>query len=98
MQITYEKNNGELTVSIVGRLDTQSAPELEKTLADNLPGTTSVIFDLAGLAYTSSAGLRLFLRARKAVKRQENIRLIHVCEDIMEILEMTGFTGLMTVE
>ena len=98
MQIAYEKNGGELKIAPVGRLDTQTAPELEKILEDNLPGTTLITFDLAGLTYTSSAGLRIFLKARKAVQRREDIRLIHVCEDIAEILEMTGFTELMTVE
>ena len=98
MQITYQKNGGELTIAPVGRLDTQTAPELEKILEDNLPGMTSVIFDLAELTYTSSAGLRVLLKARKAVKQRENIRLIRVCEDVREILDMTGFTELMTVE
>lgn len=98
MQITYEKYGGELKIAVSGRLDTQTAPELEKTLEDHLPGATSVTFDLAGLTYTSSAGLRIFLKARKAVKQREDIRLIHVCEDIVDILEMTGFTELMTVE
>ena len=98
MQISYEKNGGELKIAVIGRLDTQTAPELEKSLEDNLPGSTSVTFDLAGLTYTSSAGLRIFLKARKAVKQREDIRLIHVCEDIVDILEMTGFTELMTVE
>ena len=98
MQITHEKKDGGLTIALAGRLDTQTAPELEKTLEDNLPGATSVTFDLAELTYTSSAGLRVLLKARKAVKQNDAIRLIHVSEDIMEILEMTGFTELMTVE
>lgn len=98
MQITYEKSDGKLTIALIGRLDTQTAPELDKTLEDNLHGTTAITFDLAELTYTSSAGLRIFLKARKAVMQQENIRLIHVCEDIRDILEMTGFTELMTVE
>ena len=98
MQITYQKSGGELTVAVSGRLDTQTAPELEKMLEENLPGITLITFDLAGLTYTSSAGLRIFLKARKAVQRREDIRLIHVCRDIVDILEMTGFTDLMTVE
>ena len=98
MQITCEKNGGELTVALDGRLDTKTAPELEKTLEDILPGATSLTFDLAGLTYTSSAGLRVFLKALKVMKQQGAMRLTHVCEDIMEILEMTGFTELMTIE
>ena len=98
MQITCEKNGGELTVAVAGRLDTRTAPDLEKILEENLPGTTLITFDLAGLTYASSAGLRIFLKARKAVKQKEDIRLVHVNEDIVDILEMTGFTELMTVE
>ena len=98
MQITCEKNSGELKIALVGRLDTQTAPELEKTLDENLPGATSVTFDLAELSYTSSAGLRVFLKARKVMKKPDAVRLTHVCDDIIEILEMTGFTDLMTIE
>ena len=98
MQITCEKNSGELKIALVGRLDTQTAPELEKTLDENLPGATSVTFDLAELSYTSSAGLRVFLKARKVMKQPDAVRLTHVCDDIIEILEMTGFTDLMTIE
>ena len=98
MQLKCEKNGGELTIALAGRLDTQTAPELEKALEKNLPGATSLTFDLEGLTYTSSAGLRVILKARKAMKQQDAIRLVHVCDDIMEILEMTGFTELMTIE
>ena len=98
MDITTNKNGTALTICISGRLDTQTAPALEKTLDDNLPGATSITFDLAGLIYTSSAGLRVFMKARKAMQGQDDVRLIHVCDDIIEILEMTGFTELMTVE
>ena len=98
MDITTNKNGTAVTICISGRLDTQTAPALEKTVGDNLPGATSVTFDLAGLTYTSSAGLRVFLKARKAMQGQDDVRLIHVCDDIIEILEMTGFTELMTIE
>ena len=98
MEITTNKTGTALTICVSGRLDTVTAPELEKTLADNLPGATAVTFDLAGLTYTSSAGLRVFLKARKAMQQQDAVRLIHVSDDIMEIFEMTGFTELMTIE
>ena len=94
----FSKNGAALTIRVSGRLDTQTAPALEKTLEDNLPGATSLTFDLAGLTYTSSAGLRVLLKARKAMQGPDDVRLIHVCDDIMEILEMTGFTELMTIE
>ena len=98
MDLEVKKENTALTISISGRVDTQTAPELEKTLDDNLPGATSLTFDLAQMTYTSSAGLRVFLKARKSMKQPDAVRLIHVREDVMEILEMTGFAELMTIE
>ena len=98
MQIICSKNGSELNVVLSGRLDTKTAPELEKTLEDNLPGVAALTFDLAGLTYTSSAGLRVFLKAQKIMNRQGSMRLISVCEDIMEIFEMTGFTDILTIE
>ena len=99
MQISCEKNGGELTIAVSGRLDTKTAPELEKTIPDELPGVSALTFDLNGLTYTSSAGLRVFLIALKTMKKQGGtVRLINVCRDVLDILEMTGFTDLMTVE
>ncbi len=98
MDIITENNGGELTVRVIGRLDTVTAPSLEGTLGERLDGVTALVFDLAEMSYTSSAGLRIFLKAQKRMRTQGTMKLIHVRREIMEILEMTGFTELMTVE
>ena len=98
MKITCENNDGKLLIALEGRLNPQTAPELERTLEENLPGASSLTFDLAGLEYISSAGLRVFLKARKTIKKRDAIVLLHVNEDIMEIFEMTGFTEFMKIE
>ena len=98
--LTIEKNLNApaLTVALAGRLDTTTAPELEKELKASLDGVTELTFDLASLEYISSAGLRVLLSAQKTMNRQGTMKLIHVNETIMEIFEVTGFSDILTVE
>ncbi len=98
--LTIEKtlNAPALTVALIGRLDTTTAPELEKELKASLDGITELTFDLAALEYISSAGLRVLLSAQKTMNRQGTMKLTHVNETIMEIFEVTGFSDILTVE
>ena len=89
MKIDFKNDNGELTVAIDGRLDTVTAPELEKLLGENYEKAASITFDCEKLIYISSAGLRVLLTAHKRMKGA--MKLINVCELVMEVLEMTGF-------
>ncbi len=98
MEINLNKEDAALTVALSGRLDTVTAPALERALEENLPGKTDVVFDLDGLSYVSSAGLRVFLKAQKTMNRQGKMRLIHVCPSVMEIFDLTGFADLLTIE
>ncbi|MGN1404815.1 MAG: STAS domain-containing protein [Erysipelotrichaceae bacterium] len=94
MNITKVVDNGKLKVAISGRLDTTTAPELEKELDFN--GISSVEFDLAELEYVSSAGLRVILMVQKNMKG--NFVLKNVKPEIMEIFEITGFVDILTIE
>ena len=98
--LTIEKtlNAPALTVALIGRLDTTTAPDLEKELKASLDGITELTFDLAALEYISSAGLRVLLSAQKTMNRQGTMKLTHVNETIMEIFEVTGFSDILTVE
>ncbi len=98
MVINTEKTGGTLTVRLAGRLDTVTAPDLEKALETLTDGATLLVFDLKELTYTSSAGLRVFLKAQKRMNAQGKMKLINVCPVVMEVLEMTGFTELMDTE
>lgn len=86
----------ELTVS--GRLDTQTAPELEKELDAVLPGCKELVFDLTNLEYVSSAGLRVILKAQKLMNTQGSMRLTGVNDSIMEVFDITGFLDILTIE
>ena len=96
MNIAFDKNGGELTVAIDGRLDTVTAPELEMFLSNNYEGTTALTFDCEKLVYVSSAGLRVLLTAHKRMKGA--MKLVSVSELVMEVLEMTGFADVWVVE
>ena len=89
MKLDFNKINGELTVVIDGRLDTVTAPELESFLLDNCKGVSFLAFDCEKLEYISSAGLRVLLAAHKRMKGA--MKLTGVNEQVMEVLEMTGF-------
>ena len=91
-------NGTNLTVVLEGRLDTTTAPDLEKELKDSLDGTTELIMDLEKLEYISSAGLRVLLSAQKTMNKQGKMKLIHVNEIIMEIFEVTGFSDILIIE
>lgn len=98
MTIEIKKNEQEITIEVVGRLDTITAPALEKTINENIGSIESLILDLKGLEYISSAGLRVLLGAQKKMQKVGSMKLIGVCEDVMEVLEMTGFADILTIE
>ena len=98
LNITKNTNASELTVSLTGRLDTTTAPELEKELKASLDGVTTLVIDMTALDYISSAGLRVLLSAQKAMNKQGEMKVVHVGETIMEIFEVTGFSDILTIE
>ena len=98
MIITKNKANENLEFSVEGKLDTTTAPELEAELNTLPSDVTTLIFNFDKLIYISSAGLRVLLKFYKKMNTQGNMKLINVNENIMEVLEMTGFTDFLTVE
>ena len=98
--MTVEKSiiGNTLTVKVSGRLDTTTAPQLEKELSDSLSGVEMLAFDFEALEYLSSAGLRVILQAQKIMNKQGNMVVRNVNETIMEIFEVTGFTDFLTIE
>ena len=98
MTINKTVNGSELTVALEGRLDTTTSPQLEQELKASLDGVTALTFDLGGLEYISSAGLRVLLSAQKTMNKQGSMKLVRVGETIMEIFEVTGFSDILTIE
>ena len=98
MTINKSLEGSALSIALEGRLDTTTAPELDKALTEALDGVETLIIDLAKLEYISSAGLRVLLSAQKRMMKQGEMKVIHVNEAIMEIFEVTGFSDILTIE
>ncbi len=94
-----EKRNGEaLVIEVGGRLDTTTAPELEKAIDDIPADVKDLVIDMEKLEYISSAGLRVLLAAHKKMSKAGAMRIRNICDEIMEILDMTGFTDILSIE
>ncbi|MBR1771849.1 MAG: STAS domain-containing protein [Lachnospiraceae bacterium] len=98
LNIDKKSEASTLTVSLSGRLDTVTAPELEKELKGALDGVTELVMDMEKLEYISSAGLRVLLSAQKIMGKQGAMKVTHVSEAIMEIFDVTGFADILTIE
>ena len=93
------KNNAEAAViEIAGRLDTTSAPALEKAINEDIGDAKNLVLDLKGVQYISSAGLRVLLGAQKKMQKIGSMKVTNVCEAVMEVLEMTGFADILVIE
>ena len=98
MNITSQREDGQLNVALEGKLDTASAPQFETFIKEELSGVDLLVLDLAKLKYTSSAGLRTIVLAQKTMNKQGKMTLKNVCEDIMDVFDMTGLLDLITIE
>ena len=99
MEITQKEENGIVSIAINGRLDADSSAEAEKVVKDALGGETNrLLFNLGGLEYLSSAGLRVLLSAAKEMRRREGkIVLCALNEFVKEIFEVSGFQSLIPI-
>ena len=97
LNITKTGEKESLCFALEGRLDTNTAPQLEAAFKASLEGVTRLRLDFGGLEYISSAGLRVLLSAQKLMNRQGEMRLIHVAAPIMDVFEVTGFLEILTI-
>ena len=98
MTINKTLNAGDLTLTLAGRLDTTTAPQLEAELKTSLNDVSSLTMDFDQLEYISSAGLRVLLSAQKVMNKQGKMVIRHVNETILEVFEVTGFSDILTIE
>ena len=98
MTIEIKKNPGETIIEIVGRLDTITAPALDKTISEDIGDTKNLVLDVKGMEYISSAGLRVLLGAQKKMQKVGSMKVINVCEAVMEVFEMTGFADILVIQ
>ena len=97
MKISKNLNGTALTIGLEGRLDTTTAPELEKEL-NGLNDVNELTLDFGKLEYISSAGLRVLLAAHKIMSRKGGMKVTNVNEIVNEVFEVTGFSDILTIE
>ena len=98
MTIEIKKNENETIIEIVGRLDTITAPALDKTINEDIGDAKNLVLDVKGMEYISSAGLRVILSAQKKMQKIGSMKVTGVCEEVMEVFEMTGFADILVIE
>jgi anti-sigma B factor antagonist len=98
--MTIDKTNdgAKSTLKITGRLDTATAPELEKAIATLEADVKELVLDFAELKYISSAGLRVVLAAQKKMKTQGSMVIMNANESVMEVFEITGFADIVKLQ
>ncbi|MDO4748203.1 MAG: STAS domain-containing protein [Eubacteriales bacterium] len=98
MTINVEKNDSCVTLKIDGRVDTTTAPALEKEIILSTDEAQELVLDMEKVEYISSAGLRVLLSAQKKISQIGMMKLVNVSEIVMEVFEMTGFADILTIE
>ena len=98
MKITKNVNGNIATIALEGRLDTTTAPELEKELKTVIESADALTLDFGSLDYISSAGLRVLLSAHKAMSKKGGMKVVNVNELVREVFDVTGFSDILTIE
>ena len=98
MKIVKELNDKQLTIKPVGEINSVTAPELEEVIKNDLNGVKALIFDFSELEYLSSAGLRVLLVAQKLMNKKGPMSVRNVNSNVMEILDITGFSNVLDIE
>ena len=98
MTIEIKRIAEETIIKLVGRLDTTTAPALDKTINEDIAGTKNLVLDVKELEYISSAGLRVLLGAQKKMQKIGSMKVTNVREEVMEVFEMTGFADILVIE
>ena len=98
MEIKKEIEGSTMKLKVSGRMDTNTAPDVEEAIKESIDGITELIIDFSDLDYISSAGLRVLLSAQKRMNEQGSMVITGVSEPIMEIFDVTGFSDILTIQ
>jgi len=98
LEVNVEKIDNTSIVSVDGRVDTTSAPQLGDALTGAMEGIEKLVLDFAKVDYISSSGLRVLLSAQKTMNKQGSMVIKNVSTEIMDIFDVTGFTDILTIE
>jgi anti-sigma B factor antagonist len=99
MTINVERDFELVTLEITGRLDTTTAPNLDSVIGELSKDTSELVFDMSGVEYISSAGIRVLLGAYKKINSRQGTMRIEKANDIVrEVFGMTGLSEMLYKE
>ena len=98
LEVNTHSENGKGTIELIGELDTTSSVEFEKSLDGFLDDLTDLTIDMNKLDYITSAGLRVLLYIEQTMEDQGEMRVINVCEDVMDVFEVSGFSEVLNIQ
>ena len=99
MQITETRDNEVITIKIEGKVDTNTNLQLQDAILKSFQKVNQVVLDFSQCTYVSSAGLRALLIGQKtASSKKGTMKLVHVPEILMNVLKMSGFANILTIE
>lgn len=98
MEIVKTRKDVTMTIAIEGRLDSQTAPQLEAEIVGKLDGVAHLIFDLSKLKFISSSGLRTFLLTQRIMDTQGTLTIRNLPSEFREYFDETGFSRIMRIE
>ena len=98
MTLEIKKAAEVTTIKVAGRLDTTTAPVLDKAINEDMGDAKNLVLDVKDMEYISSAGLRVLLSAQKKMQKIGSMKVVNVCEAVMEVFEMTGFADILVIE
>ena len=99
MQITEQRENDTITISIEGRVDTNTSPQLQEAILTGFQKVNQIVLDFEKCVYVSSAGLRALLIGQKTANSKKGaMKLVHVPPILMSVLEVSGFVNILTIQ
>jgi anti-sigma B factor antagonist len=98
MTIDIRQQANQVTITLAGRLDTITTPQLEAEIIRMDPQVNELVFDLADLNYLSSSGLRVLVSVQKKLAGRGKMIIRNSQQPVRNVFEITGFTDVLNIE
>ena len=99
MKIIAQNSESEIRLLIQGRIDTSTSAELQEEIMKSFQKVKHVMLDFEEVPYISSAGLRALLLGHKtAIAKGGSLKILHICDVVREVLQVTGFLKILNIE
>ena len=99
LTVTLKRNGSAAVLLLSGRIDANTADDLEKTLLEQSERFESITLDFSKVPYISSAGLRTLRKLNRAIRAKDGtLRIRNVRKDVMDIFQVTGFISLLDID